>query len=225
MAEEMKHYVLQYLEQENIGNDYVMYRFAKPHDFHFVEGQYGVFMHVDKVIEGKKIRPLSIASCQDDDEILIATKIIKTPSDFKQKMLELTFGDSMTFDGPMGQFTLDETFDAVFIAGGIGITPIRSIIRQIEQLNFKHNVELLYSEAEEMYPFHYEFDELDFLNVQYRNTIDNTKESIEELAKKYQNSAIYYIAGSPGFVTGIKEQLSELNIQSSNIKFDRFTGY
>ena len=145
--------------------------------------------------------------------------------EFKKKMLELDTGDSMTFDGPMGSFVLNDEMDCVFIAGGIGITPIRGILAQLVDKHGSKKVELIYSEPREIYPFKKEFDKMTFVKKYYKSNIENTKETIDKVSFKCLNKAIYYIAGSPGFVGGVKEQLLNNGVKNNNIIFDRFNGY
>jgi ferredoxin-NADP reductase len=225
MSDEMKKYFLVLRNVEKVGEDYYVFDFDMPKDIQYTEGQYGVFMHVDKQVEGRKVRAFSVASSTNETYFKVGTKIVAAPSDFKAKMLELKPGDQMTFDGPMGSFTLEKDYHVVLIAGGIGITPIRSIIKQIEHSKLHKAVELVYSEPRDMYPFKDDFDQLDFLDVQYANSVENTKMAIADVTKKYLNSAFYYISGSPSFVSGISEQLREYGIETSHIKFDRFNGY
>ncbi len=225
MSDEIKRFVIELINVNKIGEDYYVFDFKIPNNLSYKEGQYGVFMHVDKEIEGRKVRAFSIASSKEEEVFKIATKIIEVPSDFKYKMLELKIGDTMTYDGPMGSFILEEEYHSVFIAGGIGITPIRGIIKQIEKLNINKEVVLIYSEPRAIYPFKDEFDKLSFVEKHYKTNTKNTQEIIEKAANKYLNKAIYYVAGSPGFVGGVKEQLVNNGVSISQIKFDRFNGY
>ena len=225
MAAEMKKIIITLKEINKIGEDYYIYDFYKPTGIEFVEGQYGVFMHVDKEVVGRKVRAFSIASTQKEDVFKIALKICEEPSDFKQKMLDLKIGEEMIFNGPMGNFTLEEDYESVFIAGAIGITPIRGLLKLLEENNTKKETYLVYSEPKKIYPFKEEFDKMNFLISEYKNTIDNTKEAINKAASKFNNKAFYYISGSPGFVSSVSEQLGEHGIDKDKIKHDRFTGY
>lgn len=225
MATEMKKHIITLKEVNKINEDYYIYDFYMPDGIEFVEGQYGVFMHVDKEILGRKVRAFSIASTQREDVFKIGLKIGDEPSDFKQKMLDLKVGEKMLFNGPMGNFTLEEEYESVFIAGGIGITPIRGLLKLLEENKTKKEAFLVYSEPRKIYPFKEEFDKMDFVNAEYKYTIENTKEAIGRAASKFNNKAFYYISGSPGFVGGISEQLIEHGINKGNIKYDRFTGY
>ena len=224
MAEEIKKFVIE-LKAVSVIEDYYIFDFLVPSGIKFVEGQYGVFMHIDKEIEGRKVRAFSIASSVNEDSFKVGIKIPENPSDFKVKMRDLEIGETMMFNGPMGKFTFEEGYDSVFVGGGIGITPIRGLLKQIEELRIHKDSVLIYSEARGIYPFREEFDKMDFIEKHYKNTIKNTQEAIDNASLKYQNRAFYYISGSPGFINGIKEQLLNNGIELTNIKFDRFTGY
>jgi len=219
----MKRYLLTLKSVEHIGMDYVSFTFDKPTDLEYIEGQYGVFLHVDKEVDGRRMRAFSFASPNTASELVIATKITTEPSDFKRLMNALQPGDTMTVDGPMGNFTYNPLKHAVFIAGGIGITPIRSITLSLPKTSLDST--LIYSGYNRTYPFKEDLDGLSLTHIAYVSGKDETKQSIEKAAILYENDAVYYISGSPGFVTGIQEQLQQLDIEASNIKYDRFTGY
>ena len=224
MANEMEKFVIE-LKEVSVIEDYYIFDFLAPSGIKFIEGQYGVFMHIDKDIEGRKVRAFSIASSVNENVFKVGTKIPENPSDFKVKMRDLEIGETMMFNGPMGNFTLEKGFDSVFVGGGIGITPIRGLLRQAEELKLNNDTVLIYSEARSIYPFKEEFDKMDLTEIYYKNNVENTKVAIDNASLKYLNNAFYYISGSPGFITGIKEQLLNNGIELTNIKFDRFTGY
>lgn len=218
----MKRYELVLRETIDLGNEYMLFQFNKPEEFSFEEGQYGVFLHVDKEIEGRRMRAFSFASSNNRTTLDIATKVVDEPSDFKQKMMELKPGDKMTVDGPMGNFIHDKDRPNVLIAGGIGITPIRSILQEYGGTTRFH---LVYSERNNHFPFQQEFQDMPNVNDIYVSGIEPTTGAIEAAVANHGNGATYYISGSNGFITGIKNILSDLEIDSSNILFDRFTGY
>lgn len=223
MSEEMSEHKIELVNKEIVG-DYYIFDFEVPEVLQYEAGQYGIFMHVNKEIEGRKMRAFSIASAKHEEHLRIATKIISQPSDFKAKMRDLEIGELMSYTGPTGTFTLETDFDAVFIAGGIGITPIRSVLKQIEYDVPGIDVTLIYSEAVGVFPFYEVFDQMD-IDIHYQTTAVDTTTIITKTATEFQNEAYYYIAGSPGFVGAITALLGKLGILKEHIKFDRFTGY
>jgi ferredoxin-NADP reductase len=217
----MARYSLTLQQKENL-EPYLILIFDKPKDIEFEDGQYGVFLHVNKPVEGRKIRAFSFASSIKDDNLVIATKIPNQPSSFKEHLLALQPGDQMTVDGPMGNMTLNPNKARVFLAGGIGITPIRALLRGLDSYE---ETSLIYSEQNEIYPFLEEFEEMDGLRLELTSGTGRTKFLIEQQANLNENKAIYYISGSPSFVNGVMAQLKDLGISDSNIKYDRFVGY
>ncbi|MEQ9362963.1 MAG: adenylate/guanylate cyclase domain-containing protein [Leptospirales bacterium] len=111
-------------------------------DFNFVPGQY-----VNVRIPGvSSVRTFSIASASRvRDFILIATRI--RDSEYKQRMRELKPGDTLAVGAPEGVFALpaDPGRPLVFIAGGIGITPIRSMIEEMVETQVDRPILLLYA--------------------------------------------------------------------------------
>ncbi len=221
----MDRYKITLRGRKHLTADYYAFHFDKPEGLTFEEGQYGVFLIDDRPVEGRNLRAFSFASSQHESNLMIATKIVNEPSDYKRQLLEMEDGAEMTVAGPTGRFTLEPDHDAVFIAGGIGITPIRSMLmtRHVHDYNTKHV--LIYSELNEAYPFADELNELKGVDIHYTSGVEPTRNQIEAVAAAHMNEAYYYLAGSPGFVSGIQDQLVLLGIQPDRIKYDRFTGY
>jgi len=225
MSEEMKRFELTLIDNEQVGVDYFIFNFEMPKGLIYKEGQYGAFKHVDKEIEGRKVRALTLASKCDDEVLKIATVITDSPSDFKAKMLDLKKGDKMTVDGPLGGFTLEEDKNAIFFAAGIGITAARGMVLKLEELNNgKENI-LIHAEHREHYCFKDDFKELENVLVKYENTGENMKNTAAIMANKYKNESVYYVSGKPGFVTAVTTIIQGQGVDPKQIKFEKFTGY
>ncbi|MGS0973563.1 MAG: FAD-dependent oxidoreductase [Candidatus Izemoplasmataceae bacterium] len=220
----VKRFELTLLSKEQVGDEYVVFSFEPNEKIDFSEGQYGLFMHVGKQIEGRQVRAFSIVSSLEEEQIRIATTIGEEPSDFKEKMDELAIGDKMSMEGPMGDFTLETDKDAVFIAGGIGITALRSMIMLMGNIG-KHSGHLIHHEESKMYPFKEELIGSKFLTASYTSTEEELRKALKKATDKYKNDVYYYITGAPGFVGRLSGMLEEFNISSVRIKYDRFKGY
>ncbi len=132
-------------------------RLQRPHGFHHRAGQHAVLrLQTDR---GPDLRPLSIASAPDADEVEFATR--SGPSAFKAAFAALQQGDLVKVSRPMGSLRLDHIRPAVMVAGGIGITPLRSMLADATASGHAAPIRLLFSNhsAEEI-PFRFELEEL-----------------------------------------------------------------
>lgn len=218
-------YKMELIRREHIENEYYSFDFKKPDGFVFEEGQFCLFELLNKEIEGRPFRAFSIASTNDESVLRIATRISDKCSAFKHELLTMPIGDEISVTQPKGKFILDDDHDAVFIAGGIGITPIRSMLLSKERNNHERHDVLIYSELEECYPFNDEFTNLPNLEIQYAADVEPTQKLIIDNSEKYKNTVFYYISGSPGFVNGISGLLKEHGVEQDHIRHDVFTGY
>ena len=222
---ENDNYKVKLLHKNVLDNEYVSFDFEKPKGYSFVEGQYSIFKLLNKEVEGKDFRIFSIASTNDEPYIRIATRIPAKHSDYKDCLMNLSEGEEISMTSPKGKFILDPTRTAVFIAGGIGITPIRSMILSKAKKSSCEKDELIYSELESCYPYHDELEHVAGLHIDYAADIEPTQQVISANVQKYGNEAVYYISGSPGFVKGISGLLKDNGILSENIRHDLFVGY
>lgn len=108
------------------------FEFTQPPGFDFVAGQYAEFSLIDppETDEEGDSRVFSLASAPAEENLLIATRLRDTA--FKRVLRGLPEGAEVLMDGPFGTFTLpsDPAVPVVFLTGGIGVTPIRSIVQQ-----------------------------------------------------------------------------------------------
>jgi ferredoxin-NADP reductase len=75
-------------------------------------------------------RGFSLASAPYEDDLMLATRMRDTA--FKRVLKTMALGAELTLDAPYGSFTLhnNAAIPAVFVTGGIGVTPVRSIVLQ-----------------------------------------------------------------------------------------------
>ncbi len=134
----------------------------------------------------------------------------------------------MQLRGPMGPFVIQHSRTSCFIAGGIGITPFRSIMKEIHTSKQKFNgiIKLLYINSKDSFLFG---EELKAMNNEKTSTEFITdKQVIENRIKQMisQNeNTDYFIAGTKQMTTSVKQMLIELGVKKKNIKTDTFIGY
>lgn len=190
-------------------------------------------------------RHFTIASSPTEGDLLQITTRIRKESGYKKTLNELPIGSVVEGGGLHGLFVFDENSkNNVFLAGGIGITPFRSMIKwNIDKQslagsagkNLKIPMYLIYSNSDSEFVFKDELDnwqkENDFLKIQYVNTseighLDSKmiKKSVDDWGLKH-SECTFWIVGPNTFVNAMEEILDELNISGNNIKSEKFTGY
>jgi ferredoxin-NADP reductase len=203
-------------------------------EFKFNPGQF-----VDITIDKPKYkddkgntRAFSIASSPLDEYLMVATRL--TDSAMKKSLSELEIGLLVHIDGPLGSFRFhtDESIPAVIITGGIGITPFRSIIKDVTERNIEQKIIMIYSNrTSDDATFVEDLEEWQAYNTNFEFITRWTAEEghIDEpfLKKHIKNLAkpIFYVAGPPGMVAGTTKLLIESGVHEDNIKFEEFAGY
>ena len=215
--------------QEIIRESETIYSFIfKPtEDYTWEAGQHGVFYFPNKKIIGKTWRAFSIASTPQEGVIRISTIITENASDFKKQLLSLEQGDTLTMHGPFGEFhTSKRTGHIVGIAGGIGITPFRALIKSIASgVTPNTKITLIYS-AVGTYTFRKEFDTLSqnaAIEIIYTATPEEVNEALSAQIALHKNNASYFVSGSPGMIGAIRKTLKAKGIQ--HVVSDPFKGY
>jgi len=201
-------------------------------DFNWIAGQHGIFRFVNrKIKDEKEFRIFSFASIKEENALLFSTRIVNDPSNFKKNLLELKPGDLMSIDSSMGKFILEDyTKPNCLIAGGIGITPIRCFIKQMDLLEINpNNMEVLYSDDRGEFAYEEIFKQIDKkysgLNISFISDRDLLNQKIDSFVENYKNDGDYYISGAPGMVDFITNKLINSGIEKTNIKTDLFVGY
>ncbi len=128
----------------------VRLRLERPAGYRFRASQHALLRVSTQ--QGPDLRPLSLAGAPNGDHLEFATRA--GTSAFKQAVLALRPGDLVQVSRPMGGLTYDPTRPAVFLVGGIGITPVRSLLLATETSTAQAPIRLLFSNhtAEEI-PF------------------------------------------------------------------------
>lgn len=217
------------LESYKESDDVYTFLFEKEEDLTWRAGQHGLFTITHKKIKDNT-RPFTVASAPTENVIRITSRMGENPSDFKQAMLELKQDMKIRMAGPVGSFYLKDNRPTLLVAGGIGITPFRSILKQLESEGNKDEklVNLLYMDSEKSYIFKDELNGISdnlSVNVTYLDSKNNLHEEIDKFVTLYKENSNYFIAGPKSMVDSINIYLQNKNISKRNIKKDAFYGY
>lgn len=177
-------------------------------------------------------RYFTISSAPFEKNIVITTRVPNPASTFKRALKNMKIGDTIEATDPDGDFIIDDLKNKnIFIAGGIGITPYRSILKDLDHKNIPINATLLYANSDENFVFKKELEILstkhpNFKIVYFISPKHIEKEDIQEAIKETGDEPIIWFSG-PEKMTEIFEKLlkEDLKIPEKRLKFDYFPGY
>ncbi len=232
------------IEREMVAARTMSFRFARPAEWLFRAGQSLDMTLLDppETDEEGNLRAFTISSAPRENVIQITTRLRDTA--FKRVLQQLPLGSEVKVEGPFGSFHLHNAKrPAVLLAGGIGITPFRSILAEtIRGGSLAYPVTLLHANRRpEDAAFHDELRELaqSDPNLTYVPTMTGMAGSTEpwdgeeghidaSMLARYLPvvaNPIYYIAGPAGMVAGLRAMLVAAAVNEDDIRTEEFTGY
>jgi ferredoxin-NADP reductase len=214
---------------EEVAEGTMAFHFARPGGFVFQAGQ-NILLTLD---DGSESRTFTIASAPHEPELMFATRM--RDSVFKNRLKALPVGGAMAIDGPSGMMVLHEEAarPAVFIAGGIGITPFLSMLRDARHRRLGHRITLFYSNRRASgAAFLPELQALEKAHAGFRLVPTLTQEGGEPIGEKLlrrevadPSEPVYYLAGPPGMTMDVQGMLAGLGVAPDDIRSEEFYGY
>jgi ferredoxin-NADP reductase len=229
---------LRLLERIPITQDSYDFVFAADQKLQFKPGQYLEWTLDRSGVDSRgNRRYFTISSSPTEKHIAMGIKFYSRSSTFKTHLLSMKRGGTLMASQLAGDFVLprDKKKKLVFIAGGIGITPFRSMIKYLIDTNDKRDVVLLcsnktkddiaykevFDQAVEQLGIKVMYAITDIASPDYNGIIDSKKIQTEvpDYKERY-----FYLSGPRGLVVGFEENLKKLGIRESHIKTDFFPG-
>ncbi len=231
-------------KREEVAEGTMAFHFDKPTGFSFKPGQAidVVLINPPSADAQSGRHAFSLVSAPFQDDLVVATRM--RDSAFKRALKSLPVGSPARLEGPFGSLTLhnNRARPAVFIAGGIGITPFMSILRQAAKDQLPQRLVLLYSNRRpEDAAFLAELQQLEQMNNNFRLIATMTEMSKssrpwkgetrmidDDLVKGISgdvSAPIYYLAGPPGMVEAVRQTLNHAGIDDDDIRSEEFYGY
>ena len=244
------------------GSDVMSFKFSRQNDqlenkttlLDYTAGQFA-FFDIGEVYNDPKgpIRHFTISSSPTEDFIMFSTRIRNSP--YKKRLSTLVEGAKVNVRGPEGQFVLHQDYSkpAVFLSGGIGVTPFRTMIKYATDKQLPTRIIMFDANRNRSnILFKKEFDDWADINKNLKiiytisedeqheqsllSTTNDWKGEYGRIDKamilKYLdtyalNNSIFYICGPPGMLKAMQALLREddLNIPKERIKVEEFTGY
>jgi ferredoxin-NADP reductase len=224
--------ILSLKEKVKLTDDIYDFVFTSAQKLRFKAGQYLEWTLSQKKTDSRgNRRYFTISSSPTENEIRIGVKFNKNGSTFKNEMLSMKIGHEIVASQLAGDFTIQQINKKfVFIAGGIGITPFRSIIKNIIDTNQKGNIVLIYCEKnfnEMVYKDVFDMAKNYGVKVIYFQTEKEGHINSQILKRQVSDfrQRTFYLSGPHAMVTSFEKVLSELHLQKSQIKVDYFPGF
>jgi ferredoxin-NADP reductase len=187
-------------------------------------------------------RTFSIASAPFDPDLMIATRMRDTA--FKRVLRNAAPGLDVKIEGPSGSFVLPRKAEkpVVLLAGGIGITPFLSMIRQAAHDKTPHQIYLFYSnhrpedaafldllsEAARQDPnFHLiaTMTEMSKSQLEWKGETGIINKQMLTTHLPAIEGPLYYIAGPPAMVSAMSGMLADAGVDEDDIRTEEFAGY
>lgn len=188
--------------------------------------------------DGQPFRFLSISNSTHSEFLEFTVRI--SDSQFKQAFLNLKSGDQVTVSPPRGALKFNSEKPAVMIAGGIGITPFRSLLQSLKDEGSNNLITLLYANRNpQEIAFREEFDLLSssMSNFQVRHIVSEKtpdwtgdvgridQNYLTNVIQQHPTDTLFYIVGPPAMVKATKENLTQIGVTADRIIVEMFAGY
>jgi ferredoxin-NADP reductase len=240
----MPDYRVKLLDHKTVAEGTMAFSFAKPAGFDFKPGQSAdlTLLNPPETDAEGNVRTFSIVSAPSENDLTFATRMRDTA--FKRVLRNMAPGTEIKLEGPMGSFNLHKNpaKPAVFLAGGVGITPFMSMAREAARQKDPHQIYLFYSNRRpEDAAFLEELDTLQKQNPNFHliSTMAEMEKSKQPwngergfidaaMLKRHLPSLsgpIYYVAGPPAMVAAMRDMLAKAGVDEDDVRAEDFAGY
>ncbi len=177
-------------------------------------------------------RSFSIVSSPKEKEVLeFAIELLKG-GEVSPKLFNLKLGEVVEISGPKGNFYCDlkKPYDLLLIAGGSGVTPFISMLRDLNKTNTSKKITLLVSintseeipYLKELESYSKNFNNLKFIKIITKNSSKRIDANLLNSVIKEFNNRKIFISGSTSFVENIYSILNKLGVKQTDIFRERF---
>lgn len=221
---------IEFIARQQEGPFVTSFTFSRPQGLQFDAGDYvELAINFPGAVTGERSgdkRWMSIASSPSEDTLLFATKFSPTPSAYKQAFLSLNPGDKAFISPAIGNFNLPRRTDAILlIAAGIGITPFRSMLKDVTDNQLEHDIQLMYTARESEHIFREIITESPAIAHMHTSndgylTIEKIMESVPDWADR-----TIYLSGPQPMIEQFYSEFLARGISRGQLRLDYFPGY
>lgn len=180
--------------------------------------------------ERKTERYFTISAAPFEKNVMVTARFSEKGSSFKKALSALPIGGTIEAEGPEGDFVVDDpSAEFVFIAGGIGVTPYRSILLDLDNKGISIKCKLLYANRDNNFIFREELEALAKKHPNFRIRYFVDPERIDEAAIKQEApdlaKPIFYVSGPEPMTEAFGKMLLGMGVADARLKRDYFPGY
>ncbi|MFH1055077.1 MAG: FAD-dependent oxidoreductase [Candidatus Altiarchaeota archaeon] len=227
-------YELTLVSVSELAKDVKCFRLTRPKNLSYQAGHYFILK-----LDNTLMKPFSFSSSPTEEGYIEFTTRI-SDSDYKKALNSLSVGGKVTLSGPMGSFAYNPSFKKLaFLAGGIGITPFRSMCKYLTDTKADCDVVLIWgNRTEEDIIFRKDFEEMMTSNPKLKvvHVLSQPSKEWPGLKGRINTETIlaktpdykdrtFYLCGPPKMVEAMEEMLAGLGVKTDNIVVERFRGY
>lgn len=227
-------YDVKLIQRREIAEGTIEFILEKPAGFEFRAGQFGdmVLPASTGLDESNNKHGFSFASAPFEETLRMATRM--RPSKFKEAAVQVPEGTTIGLLALWGDFILhkNSAIPAVFVIGGIGITPVRSIVAQATYEKLPHKITLIYANrTKEQAAYDEDFRRwaTENANFTYVPVYTSTEGHVDANCIRQNVSDIagskFYLSGPEGMVKAMRSLLIEVDADEDNIRTEEFDGY
>ncbi len=235
--------VLQLKEIRKLANDTYEFVFAGGAAGH-EPGQYAEWTLPSHASDNRgNRRYFTLASSPTEQDLRLGIKFYPDPSTFKADLAKFARGSQLLAGSIAGDFTLprNKQKKLAFIAGGIGVTPFRSMVKHLVDSKEKRDIVMFYSnKTEQEIAYRDVFDEAERVGIGFRVVYTLSDKGVSPawagergfidaamIARKVPDyrERTFYISGPHGMVEAFKKTLREMGVPRWHIKTDFFPGF
>jgi ferredoxin-NADP reductase len=220
------------------------FHFEKPDGFEFRAGQYADYTLVDppEIDAEGDTREFTFSSAPFEDDLACTVRVRQTA--FKRVLHDMPIGTEVEMDAPYGSFVLHhrEARPAVFLTGGVGVTPARSILLQADHERTGHKIVLLRSDkTPASAPYLDELQALDrsnpnitvvatmtgpeAVNAGWRGLTGHIDAALLTRYVPDVTEPIFYLCGPARMVRGMRDVLADAGVDDDDVRTEEFLGY
>lgn len=220
------------IKTERLTDNIISFWFQPESKFSYLAGQYTDIL----MPNCKTSHWYTLSSSPTEELCCFTTKFVEPLSDFKKELLAFKPGDAITYSDAIGDYVLpkDSSAPILFIAGGIGITPVRSVIKFLIDTNEKRSINLIYAvrvPQDLIYDSLLKSYAMNYVPIVRNPSADwtgaagqLTSQRLPKLTTKLTKNAFVFISGPQSMVEELTDDLSRV-INRSQIIMDYFPGY